>query len=91
MARAARRVRVFTPCAPNGTGIPSLGVENDERFEFLVPSHKAALEPDIGKILGDPNMAFPFACCFTKLPVLANLRTAGFGRPQAAEGFEFRV
>ena len=58
---------------------------------ILVPSHKAALEPDIGKILGDPNMAFPFACCFEKLPVLANLRTAGFWWPESAEGFEALV
>ena len=66
-------------------------MENNKRFEFLVPSHKVALEPDIKKVLGDPNMAFPFACCFTKLLVLANLRTAGSGWPESAEGFESLV
>ena len=66
-----------------------MGRDKDEGFEFLVPSHKAALEPDIGKILGDPNMAFLSACCFTKLLVLANLRTAGFVQIQIVQGFEF--
>ena len=65
-----------------------MGVENDGGFEILVPSHKTALKPDIGKILGDPSMAFPFARCFTKLAVLAKSRAAGFGWPESAEGFE---
>ena len=67
----------------------SLGTQRGEGVEFFQPDTQEPLHGHSEKFLGAPKMACLFINSFIKWPVFANLRTAGFGQPLAAEGFEF--
>ena len=88
-AQSEKGFEFSLPQCPKVRISPSRGADSSEGFEFFGPDARETLHFNFGKFFGGPKTAFPFIISFLKWRVLANLRTAGFERPQGAEGFEF--